>query len=109
MAQTLNNFINIAKTLAHRHQRFMRYRMTCSAQFLQTLKTYGSGMKGIAYIVVDTVMYMHLHVANRFMVNELEYASSLLQFTELSASSTVNRFEIHDNHMQYYKSLLYLL
>jgi len=55
MAQTLGNFINIPKTLAHRHQRFMCYKMTCSVQFLQTPNTYGSGME-VAYarIFVDT-------------------------------------------------------
>lgn len=62
IAQTLNNFINIAKTLAYRHQRFMCYKMTCSVQFLQMPNTYGSGMKGIAYVVVDTVMYIYASI-----------------------------------------------
>ena len=91
MAQTLNNFINIAKTLAHRHQRFMCYKMTCSVQFLQTSNTYGSGMKVAIYAYLLT-LHMHGIIANRYIVNELEYASNLLQSTELTANSSVHRF-----------------
>ena len=35
MAQTLGNFINLPKTVANRHQRYMCYKLTCSTNFIQ--------------------------------------------------------------------------
>ena len=43
IAQTLGNFINVPKTVATRHQRFMCYKMTCSTNFLQEENGYGIG------------------------------------------------------------------
>ena len=39
----VGNFINIEKTVAHRHQRAMCYKMTCTTNFLEGGVAYGSG------------------------------------------------------------------
>jgi len=89
MAQTLNNFINIAKTLAYRHQRFMCYKMNCSVEYLHLPNSYGSGMKQLYAYFVNNAYGI---IAKRHIVSELEYASNLLQSTELTANSSVLRF-----------------
>lgn len=44
IAVTLGNFINVEKTVATRHQRFMCYKMECSNNFLGGDTSYGCGM-----------------------------------------------------------------
>lgn len=43
IAVTLGNFINVEKTVANRHQRFMCYKMECSTNFLGGDTSYGCG------------------------------------------------------------------
>ena len=43
IVQTLGNFINVPKTVATRHQRYMCYKMTCSTNFLREENGYGTG------------------------------------------------------------------
>lgn len=43
IAGVLGNFKNIEKTVAHRHQRAMCHKMTCTPNFLDGGVAYGSG------------------------------------------------------------------
>ena len=58
---------------------------------LQTPNTFGSGMWKYIRIIVLT-LHAYGIIAKSFRVNELDYASSLLQSTELTANSSVHRF-----------------
>ena len=43
IAGVVRNFKNIEKTIAHHHQRYMYYKMTCTTDFLFKDLTYGPG------------------------------------------------------------------
>ena len=52
-------------------------------------------LKPIGIILTSFIIfYYFIHIGKRIVVNQLEYAASLLQTTDLCASSNVYRFEI---------------
>ena len=89
MGQIIGNFKNIEKTVACRHQRHMCYKMTCSNHFLGGKSDFGPGIHETYTLLLYDIAKQ---LARRVHVDKLEYATSLLLFSEeLNSDSVVHR------------------
>ena len=90
IGQILGNFKNIEKTVAVRHQRHMCYKMTCCNNFLGGENEFGPGI--IINMTLCQLHTIHVYAARYVTVDELEYAITLLEFSqELNSDSVINR------------------
>ena len=89
IAVTLGNFINVEKTVATRHQRFMCYKMECT-NFLGGDSGYGCGtcyqpgMQAFTFIILTVISTS---------VSDLPYKDTLVQICpRIRFDSTVHRY-----------------
>jgi len=75
LPRILGNFINIGKTVATRHQRYMCYKMTCSTNFLGEDTAFGTGIQ--VHTCNSLYCITLLTLATSITVNNVKYRSDL--------------------------------
>ena len=93
MAQIIGNFKNVEKTVAHRHQRYMCYRMTCTKPFLGTVVSFGPGMHAIIINSYQSLeIILTIITARTTTIQDLTYADVLVAaLPNLDFQSVIHR------------------